>query len=113
MPEAILHALIKSLVWTLGVELSAGALLGYYRWKDLLLIFLVNVLTNPVLGLILDGIYLGLGIFPGWEILLPLETLVVLTEGWLYRGRLSRERVNPFLLSLILNAASYFGGMLL
>lgn len=113
MAEILALSLMKSLGLTLALELPAGALLGYYRWKDLLLIFLVNVLTNPLLGLILDGIYLGLGIFPGWQIMLPLETLVVLAEGWLYRGRLSREGLDPFLLSLILNAISYLGGMMI
>lgn len=113
MAEIIAISLAKSLGLTLAVELPVGALLGYYRWKDLLLIFLVNVLTNPLLGLILDGIYLGLGILPGWQIMLPLEAAVVLTEGLLYRGRLSREGLHPLLFSLILNTLSYLGGMMI
>lgn len=113
MVKAILLALLKSLGVTLAFELSLGMLLGFRRGRDLALIFLVNVLTNPLLGLILDGIYLGLGIFPGWPILLPLEAAVVLAEGILYRGRLSRETVNPFILSLILNATSFLGGMMI
>ena len=113
MVEAILVSLLKSLGVTLLFELSAGMLLMFHRGKDLLLIFLVNVLTNPLLGLILDGIYLGLGIFPGWQILLPLEAAVVLSEGLLYRGRLSRDTINPYLFSLILNAISFLGGMMI
>lgn len=113
MAEAILTSLLKSLGVTLAFEISAGMLLGYRRGKDLVLIFLVNVLTNPLLGLILDGIYLGLGIYPGWAILLPLEAAVVLSEGMLYRGRLTREGMDPFLLSLILNAVSFLGGMMI
>ena len=113
MTEAILFSLLKSLGVTLILELAAGVLLGYRSGRDLLLIFLVNVLTNPLLGLILDGIYLGLGIFPGWLILLPLEGAVVLSEGMLYRRRLSRESMNPFLLSLILNAISFLGGRMI
>ncbi len=113
MAEAILLSLLKSLGVTLLFEVSFGLLLGFRRGRDLALIFLVNLLTNPLLGLILDGIYLGLGRLPNWLIILPLEAAVVLAEGALYRGRLSRDGIDPFLLSLILNATSFLGGMMI
>lgn len=112
MAEAILISLARSLGLTLILELAGAGLLGVRKGRDFLLIALVNVLTNPVLGLILDGIYLGLGMLPGWYIIAPLEAAVVLTEGALFRGRLAYNKVNPFLLSLVLNGISYLGGMM-
>lgn len=112
MAKLLIVSLGKSLALTLALELTGAALLGIRKGKDFLLLTLVNVLTNPLLGLILDGIYLGLGIFPGWYIMLPLEAAVVLAEGALLRGRLAWDKWDPFLLSLLLNGISYLGGIL-
>ena len=112
MATAIAKALVQSLALTLAIELPLAGLLGLRRGKDFVLVALVNILTNPLLGLILDGIWLGLGIWPKWYIILPLEVAVVLTEGLLYRGRLEHETINPMILSALLNGISYLGGLL-
>lgn len=110
--ERIAVSLLKSLGLTLALETAGAGLLGLRTGKDFLLVVLVNILTNPLLGLILDGIYLGLGIYPRWYIIVPLEAAVVAVEGLLYRGRLTCEKRNPFLLSLLLNGISYLGGLM-
>lgn len=108
--EALLTSLALSLGLTLLLELGVAALLGLR--KDLLLVGLVNVLTNPPLVLILSLTYLHTGTTP-WYLVAPLELLVFAAEGLLYRNRTEQKRWNPFLLSLMLNAISYFGGLLL
>lgn len=112
MAAAIVKALMQSLALTLAIELAAGWVLGMRRAKDFALAALVNILTNPVLGLILDGLWLGLGVWPRWYVILPLEAAVVAVEGLLYRGRLEYNRMNPFLFSALLNGISFLGGLL-
>lgn len=113
MTQAIVRSLILSLGLTLVFESAAAWLLGMRKGKDFLLLLLVNVFTNPLLGLILDLYWLRFGVLPGLWLILPLEVLVVAAEGALYRGRLAFRNVNPFVLSLILNGLSYFGGLMI
>ena len=56
---------------------------------------------------------IGLFTIGGGYAMISIISDAVLAEGWLYRGRLSREGLDPFLLSLILNAISYLGGMMI
>ena len=110
---AVLISLALSLALTLLLETGLGALLGLRKPKDLLLVVLVNVLTNPPVVLILSLVQLYTQALPGWYVVLPLELAVVVLEGLLYRGRLDHQKWHPFLLSLILNGLSYLGGLLL
>lgn len=112
MAGAIIKSLSVSLALTLVFELAAAGLLGFRGKRDFLLVALVNVLTNPLLGLILDGIWLGLGVWPRWYLILPLEIAVVIAEGALYRGRLEYTKMNPYVLSAVLNGISVLGGMM-
>lgn len=112
MAMAILKSLVQSLALTLLLEIAAAGLLGMRTMRDFLLVALVNILTNPLLGLILDGVWLGLGIWPRWYLILPLEAAVVTAEGFLYRGRLEYDKINPLILSAVLNGISYLGGLL-
>ena len=108
----LLRSLLCSLTLTLALELGAALLLGVRARKDLLLIFLVNVLTNPPLVLTLDLVYLAQGM-PPWYLIAALELSAVGVEALLFRRRLLYARISPLLLSFLLNALSYFGGLLL
>ena len=110
MLEKQIMSLLLSLSVTLFLELALAFLLSY-RKKDLLLVFLVNVVTNPPLVLFLN-------IFsryhsPAWYLILNLEIAVVLIEWLLYRKRLEQNKIPAFFLSLILNTISYTGGLIL
>ena len=113
MASAMFKSLTLSLGATLGFELAGAWLLGVREKRDYLLLILVNVLTNPILVLILNGIWLKFGIWPAWYVMGPLEVGVVLVEGFLFRGRLEYKKINPFVLSAALNGISVLGGMLL
>jgi hypothetical protein len=105
-------SMLRGLVVTLTVETGLAALIGF-RKRDLLFVVLVNMLTNPPVVLLT---YLS-GLFWGWQTriaaLIVLEAAAYLTEALIYRSNLRKQKPHPFLLSLILNAASYGSGLLL
>ena len=113
MIEILLKSLALSLGFTLAAELAFAAILGIRQGKDFLLVALVNILTNP--PLVFPAVTLSF-LSPhtvNLYVIIPLEIFIALTEGLIYRKRLSFRRLNPFLISLILNSASYLGGLLL
>ena len=109
----MLRSLVLSLGLTLLLEIPAAFILGLRRKEDILLVSLVNVLTNPVVVLICNLFLLFTASPPPWFLILTLEVFAVLTEGFIYQKGLSFRRIHPFIVSLILNGISYFGGLLL
>lgn len=111
MGNDIFVSLGVSLGLTLFLELSLCALLGYRSKRALLVAALANLLTNPpvVLGYIL---LTEKGIINGFSAAAILEAAAVTVEWLCYKYRLPQAR-RPFLLSLGLNAFSYFTGFVL
>ena len=109
----VLRSLALSLLLTLALELPAALLFGLRKKEELLLVGLVNVITNPLVVLALNLFALFAGIAPPWFLILPLEVFAILTEGLIYRRGLSKCPVHPLVFSLILNGISYTGGLLL
>lgn len=112
--NSTLTALVFSLILTLAVELSVAALLRIRQGKQLLLIALANLLTNPAVNycyywalrfFTADNIYAIL-------ILIALEAAAVLIEFLIYRSLLSFDRFGKLKLSLILNGSSFGAGLL-
>ena len=95
------------LILTVAVELLIG-LAWRVSNRDLLLIVLVNILTNPAVNYVV--MLLGNRRNVLWIILL--EAAVVLTESFCYRKR--GENIHrTFLFSLAANSASYLCGLIL
>jgi len=69
-------------------------------------------LTNPLLNMFLGIFAMLCGKAAPLALVLCLEALVVLSEGYLMRRMLPEKRY-PFLLSLVYNAASYLFGVVL
>ena len=111
MAASLLRSLLVSLLLTEALELGAAFLFGVRSRRDFLLVFLVNVVTNPVAGLIFDGVWLYSGRMPRWYLVLAVEIAAVCVEALLYRGRLDYKKLRPILFSLFLNAISYIGGV--
>lgn len=103
--------MIISLTLTLVFELGVGLLLKY-RGKDLINIFLVNVLTNPLLNSIIVAINYYYGLKVRNISLIILEILVVIIEGFIYQKYLEKRNINGYLLSIILNIASFGLGLI-
>ncbi len=97
---------------TIMIELIMSLLLGIRNKKDILNVILVNIMTNPLVVSILMYItYYRL--FNTTISIIILEILVILTEGFTYKKVLTFDKINPYVLSLILNISSYFIGRVL
>ena len=121
-----------SLFITELVELTLALLLGVRNMDGLLSVFLANLMTNPAVVLTYVAVRFYVGSVPAESLLLPLEIAAVIAEALLYLMRkknllldelpifdasgLSGITQKPFLMALvfsvILNAASYFSGVL-
>ena len=109
----MLRSLLLSLALTLILELAAALLLGIRHRRDLAVVALVNVVTNPLVVLTLNLFLFTAQSAPPWYLTAGLELAAWLAEAFFYRTCLSRKPLDPFLLSLILNSISYLGGLLL
>lgn len=109
----IVEIMVVSLVCTLIIENVGAYLLGVRNIKDFVNIVLVNILTNPLVV----SISFSTNILAGVEfkniVLLFLEIFAVIAEGYVYSKYLEHKKINGYLLSLILNFASYSIGFLL
>lgn len=97
---------------TIVIELIMSLLLGMRNKKDILNVTLVNIMTNPLVVSILMYITYN-RLFNTTISIIILEILVILTEGFTYKKVLTFDKINPYVLSLILNISSYFIGGLL
>jgi len=103
----LLQSLWISLLLTLVLEL-AFALLWGVRKRGLLLVLLMNILTNPAVVLLhfLCTAFLGwTGFFP----VLVLELAAITVEAFCCRGMIRK----PWLFALCINLFSYTAGELL
>ena len=111
MIEALLSALGISLLLTLIFETGFFLLTGKRNKKDLLLVVMVNILTNPIVVLS----YWLVSLFTNWNtdiIAVLLEIFAVLTEGYYYK-KYSHSIKRPYLLSAAANIFSYGIGVVI
>lgn len=108
LPLIMLICLISTIV----IELIMSLLLGMRNKKDILNVILINIMTNPLVVSILMYITYN-RLFNTTISIIILEILVILTEGFTYKKVLTFDKINPYVLSLILNISSYFIGGLL
>ena len=104
-------SLAVSLALTLALEAAFFLLLGKRDKKDLLLLILVNVLTNPI---VVTAYWLAAS-YTDWNVnwvLAPLELFAVLAEGYYYK-KYGRDFRRPFLFSLGANMFSFWVGVLI
>lgn len=107
----MLIILAVSLALTLVLELFFALLWGLREKRELVLVILVNCLTNPVVVLT----YYTVLYFWKWHTLplvVVLEISAILVEWLCYRG-CSRKLRRPFLFALTINVFSYGMGCLI
>ena len=114
MNEILLYLGI-SLVITLAIELSLATALKIRGMKNMLIILLANLLTNPAANYCYDWAMYLLSHDSGWLILITvaLEAAAILIEFMIYRFLLDFDSIGKFKLSLILNGASFAAGILI
>jgi len=111
MSNNILIALGISLLLTLLLEVGFYLAVCKRNKKDLLLVVLVNMLTNPIVVLLYWMMYW----YTNWNttvIKIPLELFAIVVEG-LYYKKYSAEVKRPLIFSLSANIFSFSTGVLL
>ena len=107
------YYLVNALLLTVIIETAIALLIGIRKPADVLNVVLANVFTNPI---VVFSIFM-VGYIYGNKIRLAatvfLELFAFLSEALIYRKTLSTKRISPFLVSLILNATSFFSGEIL
>ena len=111
MIGALLFSLAISLVLTIVFESGFFLAIGKRDKKDLLLLLLVNVITNPIVVLSFWLIVLFTNLNP-YIMLIPLELFAVLFEGYHYK-KYGRSFRRPYLFSLAANMFSFGIGELI
>ncbi len=104
--------MLNSLLITLTVELLVGLLLQI-RGKDLIIIVLVNIMTNPLLNALVICVNYYYGLKVRLIVLIILELLAFISEGFVYYKFYKKKYINGFIISLILNLSSYFIGSII
>lgn len=103
----IFWSLGVSLLLTTALELVFSLAAGIRNHKDLLLVALVNLMTNPAVVLVycLWSVY-GPPAVGGYAVKIPLEILAVLVEAFYYK-RYGRQFKHPFLFAVFANIFSF------
>lgn len=108
----IVKSMIICLMCTIVIEVICAVILRVRDKKDIFNIVLVNVLTNPLVVSISLYIHVYYGNYYYRISMIILEILVLFIEGFIYKKVLKKE-INPYVLSLILNASSYGLGLII
>lgn len=98
---------------TIIVEVSIALILKVRTKLDIVNIILVNILTNPLLVSMCNLISINYGLKIAYIFLFIFEITVVFVEGFIYKKYLDFKKINPYVLSFILNLSSYLFGLLI
>lgn len=107
----IISSLIKSFVLTLIIEYIIIKLI-FINKKVFKPVLLVNMLTNPLVAYIYNMMSLYSVTYKD-AILLILEILVIIVEGYSYKYLLDITWKKAFIISTVSNILSYLSGILL
>lgn len=109
LPKIMLICLISTIL----IETLVSFILRVKSKKDYINIVLVNIITNPLVVSIsvLIQVIFGLKIKHLSMIILELSAFII--EALYYEKYLEYNKLNSYILSLILNMSSYFIGLLI
>lgn len=103
--------MFKCLICTILIECILAFLLKVRERKDLLNIMLANIITNPIVVTLPIFIYFfNFNFFYYRFTFYLLEIITVIVEGFIYHKFLKFKKIDPYILSLILNLSSYLIG---
>lgn len=98
------------LILTIVIELFVLFILGFRDKKLYLAVTVINVVTNPILNIILFQTHSLLESF-GYFYVIFLEILVVLCEYLMLKYTFKDSKIPFFKLSFVLNASSFLLGI--
>jgi hypothetical protein len=110
-PISLLYTVFTALLATVLLE-GLMMLMLFRNWRYFYYILLCNLLTNPAINIILYVVYY---FFPSayYSALISLEIIVVLIEARILKLLCGFTVKKSLLVSFVLNAFSYFVGLLL
>ena len=104
--------MIKCLICTIIIEVFVAFIIGL-RKKDIIYVILVNIMTNPLVVSFPILMLVRFGINERYISLVILEILALISEGFVYKKVLTYKKLNPYLISIILNVLSYCIGIVI
>lgn len=104
--------MLFALLLTIAIEGGAAFILGYRKKLQLLIIVLVNVITNPALNYILL-LFRMIGYDVSFYPVLMLEIAVVFTEWRIMAYAFKTDSKKLFILAALMNGLSYGAGILI
>lgn len=107
----MIFSLLVSFAVTIFAELTVALILGLRRKVQLFLVFLANVITNPLTVYIVNLLHCYGNVAAEYTVLGFLEIAAVVTEALIYRYALGWSPKKALLFSMLLNAASFLLGM--
>ena len=107
------YVILLALILTVLIELLVALLMGFRNKRDLECIALVNVITNPVFNyfLICYASIAKSRILDTYVFII--ELIIVFVEYKLLKKVIKQNKSRILLLSILMNAASYFSGILI
>lgn len=109
---SIIFNFILCLVLTIIIE-GIVIFIKYSRWDYVYYSFLCNILTNPMLNLLLYLLVWGLGLEIYLPALIVLEIIVVIVEAYIYKILCKFSKKEALKLSILLNISSYLIGVVI
>ena len=104
------YIMIKCLLCTIIIEEIVAIVIGVRDKKDILNIMLVNIVTNPIVTSIPVLINFLYGVKLRNIVLVIFEIITLIFEGFVYKKVLKFNKINPFIISMVLNFSSYLLG---
>lgn len=104
------YIMILCLIVTEIIEIMVALLIKLKDKKDLINVFLVNILTNPILVSTSYFIFIKYGNINKKIYEIVMEVLIFLVEGMIYKRCLNYKKMNAYIVSFVLNLFSYFVG---
>lgn len=104
------YIMLRSLLFTIIIEVTIAYIFKIRNKKDIINIILANIITNPLVVTIPIYFNFKYSIIMRWIMLIILEVLTVIFEGYVYQKYLNYKKINPYILSTLLNITSYLIG---
>lgn len=113
MNDYLLNYYLPGFAKTVAIELGVAVLFGLWSLRQLRAVVLVNLATHPALHGVLWALFWSQGVREPLPVQLALEVTVFLAEGAMLRWWLRLPAGRMFVLSAMMNAASYLIGLAL
>ena len=106
------YLMLRSLVLTIVIETILAFILKV-RKLDLLIVVLVNIMTNPIVTSVSYTINIIYGLKMRHIAMVFLELFAVISEAIVYKKSLEYKKIKPLVLSVMLNSTSFLLGILI